>query len=448
MRRHGQGVGASQPQAGPSTGATDAASRARVRVGHWPWLLAGVFLLALLPRVWWVRHWILPPYGDQSSLERFAANVAQGLYYGTHGAYWPPAFIFLAGFVERFLGTGHSFLAVRTVDAVLGAATAVLAADIGRRLTDSRAVGVLAGVLWALYRPGIYYTDAFLSVTLGTLTFLAVIDALLWFRPRPTAWRLVACGVLLGLGTLTKPTELPLIIPAFVYFGLRRPRGFDLRFAALATAGILAVALAVNVPWTVRNLRVTGAPVFVDVNGGVNFYIAHNPRATGEWMNLGNHNPVLARGDGYDRPLTNRLALDAGMRYFLGHPGADLRTGSRVLTLFWGERDPDIAHYGQGLAPLTVALHLPLIGFHLLRDLGLFGVAVLLLRWRRTALLPVTLFGYSLGLALLFFAPRYRLPVEPLLAVAAATALVQLGIWFRQTWQEQREIRHDAVPWS
>ena len=436
----------SQSEACPPSGAADATSRTRGRADRWPWLLTAVFLLALLPRLWWVRHWILPSYGDQPSLERFAANVANGLYYGTHGAYWPPAFIFLAGWVERLLGTGHAFLAVRTVNAALGALTAVLAADIGRRLTGSRAVGVVAGLLWALYRPGIYYTDAFLSVTLGTATFIAAIDALLWYREDPAAWRLVVCGLLLGIGTLTKPTELPLVIPAFLYFGLRNRTGFDLRFATRAAAGILAVALLVNVPWTVRNLRVTGAPVFVDVNGGVNFYIAHNPRATGQWINLGNHNPVLLRGDGYDRPLTNQLALHAGMHYFLGHPGADLRTGERVLALFWGERDPDIAHYGQGLAPLTASLHLPLVGFPLLRDLGLFGVALLLLRWRRTALLPVTLVGYSLGLALLFFAPRFRLPVEPLLAVAAATALVQLAVWFRQTWRGQQTGQRDAVP--
>ena len=435
-------MGPSPPQARPPA---DAAPRAPGRPDPWPWLLAAIFALALLPRLWWVRHWILPPYGDQPSLERFAANVAHGLYYGTHGAYWPPAFIFLSGWVEQLFGTGHGFLAVRTVNAALGALTAVLAADIGRRLTGSRAVGVVAGLLWAVYRPGIYYTDAFLSVTLGTATFIAAVDALLWYRERPSPWRLAACGLLVGIGTLAKPTELPLVIPAFLYFGLRNRTGFDLRFAARAAGGILAVALLVNLPWTVRNLRVTGAPVFVDVNGGVNFYIAHNPRATGEWMNLGNHNPVLLAGDGYDRPLTNQLALRAGMRYFLRHPGADVRTGYRVLALFWGERDPDIAHYGQGLAPLTAALHLPLVGFPLLRNLALFGVALLFLRWRRTALLPITLFGYSLGLALLFFAPRFRLPVEPLLAVAAAVTLVQVASWFHQTWREQRAGQGGAV---
>ena len=413
----------------------------RARFSEWalrsrPWLYpAGVFLLAFAVRLWWVRHWIVPPYGDQPSLETYASSVAHGLYYGTQGAYWPPAFVFLAGLVEKCFGHGHAHLAVRTANAVLAALGAAVTTDLGRRLLRSAEAGLAAGAVLALYAPSIYYTDAFVAVSLETLTLVAVCTAALAYADRPTATRLVLVGVLLGIATLTKPTQLPLLVPACACWGLRRTRGFDWRFAGRSAAAALAVALLVIAPWTLRNLRVTGSAVLVDTNGGVNFLIAHNPGATGTWMDLGPANPVLLRGSGYDQADTDHLAWQAGLHYFLRHPGADLRQAGRVVALFWGMADPDIGAFGGGLRPITTDLHLPLVGFHVLRDLALLGGVGFLWRWRRMAVLWVTALGYCGGLSLLFFAPRFRLPVAPLLAVAAAAALQQLAVG----WRAQQE---------
>lgn len=398
---------------------------AAVRVA---WLAPAVAAtVALGIRIYWVRHGILPAYGDQRSLEAFIANVAHGQAYGTHGAYWPPAFIFFAGAVERALGGGHALLAVRSADAVLGALAAAVTADLARRLLGSGRAGLVAGLLFALYTPAIYYTDTVLAVTLGTLLLVAVLDAAVAYGDAPNPWRLGLVGVLLGVATLTKPTELPLLVPACVHWSLpARPEG-RARFALRSGAVALALALLVNVPWTWRNVAVTGAPVFVDTNGGINFFIAHNPQATGQYVNLGTHNPVLLRGSGYDRPDTARIALRAGLAYFARHPGADLRQSGHVFHLFWTMRDPDLRTYGQGLYRLLAWWHVPALGFGSLRDLALAGCVLLLSRWRRTAILPLTLLGYAAGLSLLFFAPRFRLPVAPLLAVAAAWALVRLA---------------------
>ena len=394
-----------------------------------------VFLLAFAIRLWWVRHWILPPYGDQPSLEAFAANVAHGHYYGTHGAYWPPAFVFFAGLVERVFGTGHAYLAVRTADAAVSALCAGITADLGRRLLRSPEAGLAAGVLFALYAPSVYYSDAFLAVTFATAAFAAAADAIAAYADAPSTPQLLLAGALLGIGALSKPTEVPLIVPAFIHWALRRRSGFDWRFAGRSAAAALAVALLVVAPWTLRNLRVTGAPVLVDTNGGVNFLIAHNPAADGAWVNLGPANPVLLRGSGYDRPNTDQLAWQAGLRYFLRHPGAGLRQARTVVRMFWGMTDPDIATYGAGLRPVTADLHIPLLRFALLRDLAALGAVGLFLRRRRTALLWVTVLGYCGGYALFFFAPRFRLPVTPLLAVAAAAALQQLAVGWARQWQ-------------
>ena len=414
------------------------------RARRTPLYMGFVFLLALGIRVWWVRHWILNNYPDQPSLETYAANVAHGLYYGTHGAYWPPAFIFLAGFVERWFGTGYHFLAVRQTDALLGAIGVLLTADIARRLLRSPEAGLLAGVLAAVFAPAIYYADTFLNATLDSLMLVAVVDAAIALGDAPSTPLLLLNGLLLGIATLTKPTLLPLIVPAVVHWGLagRWPRRW--RGAFGAGAAVLAVALLVTVPWTLRNVRVTGSPVFVDVNGGVNFLIAHNPQSTGQWMALTAHNdPVILLGSGYDRPSTNHYELDAGIQYFETHPGADIHQALKVLHLFWTERDTDLATYAENLAPITRDLHLPLIRFPLLRDLGLLGMFGLIPLWRRGMILPLTLLGFSGGLALLFFAPRFRLPVTALLAICAAAGVVTL---VGAVAARVRAARTDAAP--
>ena len=403
--------------------------------------LGAVFLLALALRLWWVRHFVVPNYPDQPSLEAYAANVAHGLYYGTHGAYWPPAFIFLAGLVERLAGTAQHFLAVREVNALLGALAAVLAADLARRLLRSPAAALAAGVLLALYAPSIYYTDTFLNTTLDQLMLVAVLDAQAAWADHPSVAGLALNGLLLGLATLTKPILLPLVVPGLVHWGLAGRGRRPWRAAAFASATVLLLALAVNVPWTVRNLKVTGSPVFVDVNGGVNFLIAHNPAATGAWINLGSANPVLLRGSGYDRPNTNRYALTAGLDYFLAHPRTDLRQAETILKRFWTEPDTDVSTFGANLAPLRAAWHVPLLGFGFLRDLALLGVPFLLVRWRRTLLLPLVAAGYSAGLALLFFVPRFRLPLAPVLVVTAAAGLVGLARGWLRDWRGARSER-------
>lgn len=385
------------------------------------------FCLAFLIRLYWVRHAIIPPYGDVPSIERFAHNVASGLYYGTHGVYWPPAFIFIAGFTERWFGTGTELLAVRTVNAAISAMGVAALTDLGRRLLHSPLIGLLAGILMAIYIPSVYYSDLVLDVTMTVTMFIVASDAVVAYMDRPTWGRLVAAGVLLGIAVLSKPIALGLVLPAFVAWGLRNPKGFDLGFALRATIGLVLVVLAVNVPWSIRNLRLTGTPVFVDMNGGVNFYLAHNPKSDGYFVSMGNNDPVLEGG--YDLPSTGKRAMHAGVQYFLAHPGADLREARIVTHLFWTSPDWDIPVYGKELYAIFARFHIPALQFLTIRTAALAGLLCLLPFGRRLIYLWLTIFGYNAGLALFFFAPRFRLPIEPFLLLALAGGIVQVARW-------------------
>ena len=100
---------------------------------------------------------------------------------------------------------GH-WLAAGLVQAVLGAASAVFAGLIGRRLAGPMA-GLIAAGIYALYPNLIFHTGVLLGETLYNFLFLGFLAALL-SRPWTVAFstrRVLACGVLLGLAVLVRP---------------------------------------------------------------------------------------------------------------------------------------------------------------------------------------------------------------------------------------------------
>lgn len=92
---------------------------------------------------------------------------------------------------------------------------------------------------------------------------------------------LVLSGLCLGYAGLTQPATLlfGIILPGFDV--MARARGRD----ALFRLGIVGfIAVMVVIPWTVRNYLIHDAFIPVNTAGGIVFYSANNPNATGGWI--------------------------------------------------------------------------------------------------------------------------------------------------------------------
>jgi len=220
-----------------------------------PWARAlAVFALALALRVAFLR---VVPQPAAGQLDLYAEDsvhyvaVAQGLLAGHGYSFWggPPDAYVSPGYPVFLAAVFHLFPAsplgaVRLAQAVLGAATAALAAGW---------VGLLAGVLVALYPPFIWSTGSILTEVLFLFLLMAylALHARLLAAPRGSAPRWVAAGagVMAGLAILTRPeaAALPLVIGALVYLRRRLATG-------LGT--LLLAAAVVNLPWWIRNLVV------------------------------------------------------------------------------------------------------------------------------------------------------------------------------------------------
>jgi 4-amino-4-deoxy-L-arabinose transferase-like glycosyltransferase len=210
-----------------------------------------VFLLAFLGR----GAFILTQqegFYFPDSLEYSRAAVSL-LDFGALGADYDraPAYpVFLASVYFLF---GENIFAVRVVESFIGALLAVIIALIGRRVAVP-AVGVLAGITWAIYPLGIFIAGLVYPTNVAALLLACGVYFVL-----PNAYedlsikRVVLAGLFLGLTALTIPVALLTIIAigAWVCFWARCSR--------ILLPFLLLLGSAVTVlPWTVRNFIVYG----------------------------------------------------------------------------------------------------------------------------------------------------------------------------------------------
>lgn len=246
-----------------------------------PWAtVAAVFAIALLVRTGAVMAQFSSLTDDPDTYRRLAITWRTTGVFGfsdetqkPHAvrptAYRPPLYpLLLSILVHRGAVAG---VAVATLHVLLGATTVTLAywlawrADLGR---------------WALLTAAFTACDpillrqAALVMTETLAAFLAVVAlaAVARFQGRPSLLAAAGVGCVLGLAVLCRPTFLAwlLLIAGVFLLWPNRPRRI------VQTAVLLAVAVAVLAPWTIRNMDHFGRPIFTTTHGGYTFWLANN----------------------------------------------------------------------------------------------------------------------------------------------------------------------------
>src|SRR5579883_1180427 len=263
---------------------------------------AGLFALALAPRLYAALAWAGEPVWDGHYYDFGARRIAQGLGYSDDltiagtlvwhpWCHYPVGYSAALAIFYRLLGSGPSIAAV--LNSLTGAALAVVTWALARRATtEGRAI--VAGAIVALHPGLVLYAATVMSEPLAallTLTafWLAVRDA------KPA--RGVAVGALvLGAAALVRPQAL-LCAPAVALAWLERAQngrtapsrsrhGSTGARAGAAVVVACAIALVPVLPWTARNCRVMDGCALVSTNGGWNLAIGAFPRATGRFETL------------------------------------------------------------------------------------------------------------------------------------------------------------------
>ncbi|MDB5357189.1 MAG: hypothetical protein JWN24_3642 [Phycisphaerales bacterium] len=238
-----------------------------------------------LGAVIWLHSWLKPDAMEHRSI---AQSIYDGRgfafadfgFYGSSSFQSPPYPILLAGLFEVFgRDTWQAFLAAMVINSLAGAGTVALTYMLARALRGGEAVGLLAAAAVAIWPAQIYACTVAQAVVLITLSVTAVMG-LFYISVRTgklAPW--IAFSLIGTLAALTEPAFLPAIALTglIVLFCKQLPVQTRIRNAAI----LLAAALVVLGPWTLRNRRVHGAWVPVKSSFWVNTWKGNNDYASG-----------------------------------------------------------------------------------------------------------------------------------------------------------------------
>jgi tetratricopeptide (TPR) repeat protein len=400
-----------------------------------PALVFAVALVVRLVHVWQIRK---APFfdvlmGDSRGYDEWARRIAGGEWIGRDVFYQAPLYPYFLGVIYAI--GGRSLLAVRIVQAVIGSASCVLLGSAARRLF-SPTVGLVAGLMLALYAPAIFF-DGLLQKSVLDVFFVCLA---LFFVARITA-RLKAdtttdwlfLGLAIGGLSLTRENALVFVVVIAAWALIRANTKRALAFIA----GVLIVIA----PAAIRNSVVGGGFYVTTSQSGPNLFIGNHPGADGSYQSLryGRGAPEFERQDATElaehalhRSLTpgevSSYWTDRAIDFMTSQPGPWLRLMGRKIVLLWNATEMVDTEDQSTHADWSLVLRL--LGF-----VGHFGILVplaaagLMVTWRdrrRLWILYALITAYAASVVIFYVFARYRYPLVPLLIPFAAVGVMSL----------------------
>jgi 4-amino-4-deoxy-L-arabinose transferase-like glycosyltransferase len=395
------------------------AGRRRVRLA-----LLIIFLVALVLRLA-VAQWAAGGLhralaGDEPDYVTRALSLADGR--GIADADGRPSSLRMPGLpallAAVFSIAGPNVAAARVVMCVLGALLAPLCYLLGSVLGGRRA-GLPCAALAAVFPNWVWYSGDLMTdlpcAALGALLAWMLVEA--WRRD--SLPRFALAGLIGGVGVLFRATML-VFVPGIVLWIFLVVPGLRRRVAATGlVCGALVCALA---PWAARNTAVQGEFVPLSTQGGIELFIANNPRATGVLA----HDFALYRDElaaRYPRDLFPNEARRSAMyerdalSFIRGNFGRFLRLCAVRVGEFWKVYSPRVPLWQSLLTIASFGLALPFAALAAARR-----------GWRRgPEMLFVILIASQTALHAVFTSViRYRISIEPFVLALAVAGFVRL----------------------
>jgi hypothetical protein len=295
-----------------------------------------------------------------------------------------------------------------------------------RRRGGGRWTAIGAGVLCALDVPTIHYANKILTEA----TFAAVLFVIFALTLRATTRRaLIIDGLLVGALVLIRPVAIAYVVVIAIFFAMQRVRGIV--FFVIAS-------LLLPGAWVIRNWRATGVATVSSI-AGTNMLMYRGAGAMAMETD-DDFAPALADAqqellDHADEQLTDGMSHAArsvvysriGRAALREHPRGTLLLTLRGLLVNAFDSDWEAVMLVSTLHASIIQLALDAFTA-ILFAIALFGIASLWRTDRPLALLLALTVAYFLFIAAGGESEaRFRVPVAPLLAIAAAHGLARRG---------------------
>jgi 4-amino-4-deoxy-L-arabinose transferase-like glycosyltransferase len=392
------------------------------RIGYSLALVSGLALgLRLVYIVLWEAE--VPEGDDPWYYLQIAGSIlsGDGFREGNLLAYRPPLYPYLIAACHCVFGS--SLTALRIVQAFL-AKSMCLGIFYVARLSNTVRGALLASFSCAIYPSLIHYSVQVWSEQVFMFLIVAAMFSLL-LSEKKSSWLLrIGTGVLLGLAALTREAALLLTAGLLVWL-VRMSSSW---YIGLKKWSVIVLFSGLTIlPWSIRNCRTFGEFVPIATNGGVNFYIGNNEKASGtfEWALPPGAVWQEYSPDGSFELEASRLGYKRGLSFVIKNPGRFLvLTVRRVSYLL---RPP---YSSIDLGESTHQLMAKLVW--LTMYIAFFVLAFLVAPFRfkggmRSHLLWLIAIGMlALPYVVTYAATRYRITLMPFVIIIASAAMDDL----------------------
>jgi tetratricopeptide (TPR) repeat protein len=408
--------------------------------------IAALFLVMALAagvRVAYLKGYQESPFFE-TPLADSASNINQAKVIETSGSLGeeplaqPPLYPLALSLIIR---TGDGEALARWVQAGMGVAVACLVFVVARLLLGT-AGALMAGLFCAFYGPAIYYETHYIPASVMLLVFACYWLASVWAWRRGSIWLWFVSGLLLGAMAGMSIGAFTLVLPA-VLLALRRREGIKTVRLWTVVVALAAGGLLPTLPFVIHNGRAGAAGVGVAQDGGISFYKANNPEATGLPPSMAEeqtwwHGQRYAEAEAAARsghPLgpsqVSRYWFLRGLKFAVSDPVSYFRLLGRKLAHFWTRPELVVGPTPAFVAGNWIPWSKPLMyAFAALGPLALAGAWTIRKRPEAWAVY-FPLIG-ALAFALVYTSEAStRLLAMPSVAALSAAFLVSLASKFR-----------------
>lgn len=389
----------------------------------------------------------LPGTYDQISYHTLAFRVLDGHGFtfetqwwpitaaGEPTAHWSFLYTLFLTVVYRLFGT-HPLIARLIQAALVGFLQPLLAFLLGRRLAGER-VGIVAALLTGFYAYFIYYAGALMTEPFYMTGILAALYMTLRLGEgqggRQRTMLVIGLGLTSGVVILLRQLFLffvPLLVLWWWWMSYRESRQVPIRHTII----VCAVIVVMIVPFTIYNYARFDQFVLLNTNAGYAFFWANHPIYGTQFEpilppEMGSYEELIPPELRHlNEAALDRALLERGLGYVREDPGRYLLLSlSRIPSyfMFWPSAESGLISNVARLA-----------SFGLLWPFMVVGAGQALWRARRGvmpggAVILLLLFASSYtAMHLLSWALiRYRLPVDAVMLVLAAAAIVEILGW-------------------
>jgi Tfp pilus assembly protein PilF len=383
----------------------------------------------------------LAPAVDAAFHDQWAKQVAKGNL-GQAPFFRAPFYPWLLGAV--YFVFGDSPLPPRILQVLLSTLSVWLTWSLARRLFGSTA-GWIAGIIFALYGLTIFYTGELLIVTLIIFLDVLILWLIVKYFKVGTWWQWGIVGIIMGLSTIARPNIL-IFLPILLIASWINNHPESLK---IKTGRLIAIIIGLLIPILPVSLinRIEGGEwIWIAWQGGINFYIGNNPKATGanavipefgETWELADARNLAEKETGHhltSGQISNFYYL-RGISWMESHPLDWLKlTLKKSLLYFQSYEISDQRNIYFFSSQSKILKYLIWLGFGIVAPLGILGIIFTYKHSKESRVITWFIITYSISFILFFVTARFRMPIVPGLIIFTSVVPVRIYEWLRDRY--------------